>query len=293
MVSRNLKRQRRWARLLSAGVVAFGIALSTACSGAGSGQDSGPVDDAFLADLVSGWVERWDYFDQPEQELSGDDPKYAEKEKEQFTTAVNIEIEKLGPYADGTFEDKDLQVRATDYIALLHESLESLKFMNVDDLKYIDTWNDVYDRRSIAILDFIDTYKLEIPESHSDIVTEIRTNAELAVSKADTEEKLSKTFCTLEWQLLPDADEYDTFFDYTTTVVNPLEIDFANVFLEVSIVDENGVNLGTEYTSVSNWRAGQPAIFDLPYLKSPIASYDISANWEDVDGNYGSLTALC
>lgn len=289
----NVKQRRRLTQILGAGLVVVSALLATACSGAGANQAPEAADESFLEALVDGWVARWDFLADPEQELALDDPKYAEKYKEQLSQAVNLELDKVEPFSELPFEDSELESRAVNYIGLLEESVDAIQYLNVDDVKYGSLWSDVYDRRTIAILEFIDVYELEIPEAHKGTVAEMRTNADLATSRAETEATLSATFCALDWQQVNTPDEYSTYFDYTATATNPLDTDFSNVWLEVSIIDEGGVNKGTEYASVTNWRAGQTALFELFFLDSPISSFDVSARWETVDGNYGELTSLC
>lgn len=289
----NPEPKRRLVQILGAGLMAASALFLTACSGVGADQTPEVADEAFLEDLVGGWVARWDYFADPEQELALDDPKYFEKYKGQLTHAVSLELDRLEPYSELPFEDSELESRAANYVGLLEESVDALQFLNVDDSKYNSMWSDIYDRRTVAILEFVDLYDLMIPETHEDTVTEMRTNAGLATSRAETEATLSATFCALDWQQVPNDDEYYTYLDYTATAANPLDIDFSNVWLEVSIIDESGVNKGTEHASVTNWRAGQAALFELFFLDSPISAFDVSATWETADGDFGELTSLC
>ncbi len=285
--------KRRFVKMFGAGLMVASVLLTAACTGSGSKQAPEAADEAFLGGLVSGWVARWDFFADPEQELALDDPKYAEKYKDQLTQAVNLELDRLEPYIDMPFTDSELETRAINYVGLLQESADSIQFLNVDDAKHEALWTDIYDRRTIAILEFVDVYKLNIPKEHEGTVSEMRTNSELAASRAETEAALSEALCALDWQLVSGGDEYYPYFDYAATATNTSDTDFLNMWLDVAVIDENGVNKGTQYASVTNWRAGQTASFELAYLESPISSFDVSARWESNDGTFSELASVC
>lgn len=298
------KAKARFTKIAGSALIISSLLLTSACAdtdasvdeqsevveASESTEESPSADETFLEDLVEAWVARWDLLTDPEQAIAVDDSQYAEKYKAQVAEAVELELDKLDPYRGIEFSDDDLGARAANYIGLLDDSMDSLQYMNVDDSKYQSTWFEIYDRRTIAILEFVDVYELEVPEQHANVIVDMRLNAELAESRGEIEESLADAFCSLDWYLV---DSGYGSFDYEANVTNPLDIDFSSVWVDVSLIDADGVNRGTEFSSITNWRAGQTALIELYFLDSQISNFDISVQWETSDGGYGEASSLC
>ncbi|CAO1653760.1 hypothetical protein NYA9BBAC_02554 [Salinibacterium sp. NYA9b] len=276
-------------RIFAPAITALCLIALTACSGTNPSPEPASADQAFLEDVTSGWVDRWDFLDTPEQDLDPNDSGYDEKFEQQMQAAIAIEIDKVGGYTSMPFEDDSLRTRAVDYVDLLGESKDALQYLNVDYLKFDGLWRDIYDRRTVAILDLIDTYSLELPAEYQDITDEMRTNANLAEERASFESSISSVVCDLEWEM---AGESYGWFDYESAAKNTTGTDIDNLSLTLSLLDENGVNVDSSYASVSSWRADQTAMLEFS-SQSEAGEIDIAVDWTTADGDYGSLSQPC
>jgi hypothetical protein len=268
----------------------IGALLATACTSQPT-PETEPTDEAFLQALVEAWTERWDYFDDPAQIIEPTDPKYDTKLKEQYTTAVDSELALLEPYLTRPFKQQELKTLAEEYVGLLAESKDSIQYLTVDPFRFETLWTDVYNRRTMAIIHFIDTYDLEIPEEHADTLADLRTNAGLASTVAELEAELTTIVCSLQWQEIVADPEFE-HYEYEAVATNSTDIDFSNVGLDVPIIDDQGVNRGNGYANLSNWRVGQTAAFNV-YSNMPIAAFDVSVQWNTIDGEFGQLAPSC
>ena len=276
-------------RFFGAAIAALCLIALTACSGINSSAEPESSDQAFLGDVTSGWTARWDFLETPEQELNPDDSDYGQQFEQQMKDAIALEVDKVGGYESKPFDDESLRTRAIDYIGLLEESRDALQYLDVDDLKFNTLWRDIYDRRTVAILDLIDTYSLELPVEYQDVTDEMRTNANLAKERATFEHSISSIVCGLEWELTEDSYGW---FDYQTPATNTTGTDIDNLSLTLSILDENGVNVDSTYSSVSSWRADQTAMLEFS-TQTRVDEVDVAVDWTTSDGDYGSLSQPC
>ena len=130
------------------------------------------ADKDFMKDLAAGLEARWSV-EEPEQYTEGDDVS-----KEYYTEMVNAEYEKVTPYLDKKFKDSTLQQKAINYINMIKQQKEALKYMQVKFDKYEKLWYEAYDERTKLIVDFVDNYGLTVSDKYKSTLDDFKTNAQ-------------------------------------------------------------------------------------------------------------------
>lgn len=117
------------------------------------------ADKDFMKDLAAGLEARWS-IEEPEY-TEGDDTH-----KDYYTKLVDAEYDKVSPYLDKKFKDSTLQQKAINYINMIKQQKEALKYLQVNYDKYDKLWGEAYDERSKLIVDFIDNYGLTVSDKY-------------------------------------------------------------------------------------------------------------------------------
>ena len=129
------------------------------------------TDEDFMKDLAAGLKARWS-IEEPEY-TEGDDTH-----KDYYTKLVDAEYDKVSPYLDKKFKDSTLQQKAINYINMIKQQKEALKYMQVNYDKYSELWGEAYDERSKLIVDFMENYGLTVSDKYKSFLDDFKTNAQ-------------------------------------------------------------------------------------------------------------------
>ena len=129
------------------------------------------ADEDFMKDLAAGLKARWS-IEEPEY-TEGDDTH-----KDYYTKLVDAEYDKVSPYLDKKFKDSTLQQKAINYINMIKQQKEALKYMQVNYDKYSELWGEAYDERSKLIVDFMENYGLTVSDKYKSFLDDFKTNAQ-------------------------------------------------------------------------------------------------------------------
>ena len=256
--------------------LALVMILALAACGTQTPEESMPpayCDDAFLQDFMAGLMARWDLTDQADSAENK-----AKSEREWRTEIINTELDKIEQYRTGLFQDAKLQERALAYINLLHDQLDSLAYISADYEKYTDMWSTSYDKRTQMITDFISDYKLEFPAQYVETVSDMMTNAKIVTEKNELDTKVQQMVDALQFELVQNDYGFKT---YRATIENITDKTFTDFFVDVSLINADGVMIRTEYASVENLAPGQKAYIEF-MTDADFATYELSLNFYDV-----------
>ncbi|MCE9677200.1 hypothetical protein LPC27_15585 [Paraclostridium bifermentans] len=210
--------------LLSAIILSLSM---VACSSTG-GDDKGQ-DKAFLKDAKKSFNARASYLADVE---SG---KVTLNENEYLKEAVLKEKKILEKYKDAEFDNPELGKLAKDYIEGLNKQEESIKYYSSDVMKYEKLWTEGYDMRSTAITTLVDKFGLELDKKSFE---ELKNNAQVVKEKNDVKDKVDKMLKSIKFEKV--KEEYD-WKDYEAIVENNTGVDFESFFLDVKLLDSDGV----------------------------------------------------
>lgn len=209
-------------------LTALTLSLSmVACSSSGD-NDKGE-DKAFIKDAKKSFNARSSYIDDVE---SG---KITLNENEYFKEAVNKEKEILIKYKDAEFDNPELGKLAKDYIEGLNKQEEALKYYTSDIVKYDKLWTEGYNMRSTALTTLVDKFGLELDEKAFE---ELKNNAQVVKENNEIKSKVDEMLKSIKFEKV--KEEYD-WKDYEAVVENTTGVDFESFFLDIKLVDSDGV----------------------------------------------------
>lgn len=238
----------------------------------GTVQDEAPqyADEAFIASLSKGLEARWKL---------GEELTYETTEEEEmvFRQLVNAELDELKDYTDASFEDSKLQEKAIQYINLLKDQLEALKYIQVDYVKYNEMWQEAFNARSKMLVDFVDNYGLTVSNEWAETLNDMKVNATEVADKENRQAKVEALGDGVVFEKASD-DEWD--YKYTAVVENNTGFDINTYDANVILFDADGVNVGTGYIYVNSWKNGQKAKFEI-WSDQPFTSTEIVVSYWD------------
>lgn len=210
-----------------------------------SGDEPQYCDQKFLTALTKGLSARWDTV-----------ATNNETEEDYRSRLVSVELDKLEDFVSQPFEDTKLQEKAVSYINLLKDQEEALTYVNVDYEKYAEMWQEAYDARSLAIVDFINEYELTFPAKYEDTVKEFMTNAKLVEERQQLDAQVQQMADAIVFEL---ASKSYGWADYEAITENITDKTFEFFGVDISLLDADGVILESAYASVDNFSPGQKA----------------------------------
>lgn len=210
--------------LLSSCIMALSL---VACSS--NNKDEKGQDKAFIKDVKKSFNARSSYIDDVE---SG---KITLNENEYLKEAVNKEKEIIDKYKDAEFDNPELGKLAKDYIEGLNKQEEALKYYTSDVLKYDKLWKEGYNIRSIVLTTLVDKFGLELDEKS---LEELKNNVQVVKEQNDIKTKVDEMLKNIKFEKV--KQEYD-WKDYEAIVQNISGVDFESFFLDVKLLDADGV----------------------------------------------------
>lgn len=201
-------------------------------------------DNEFIMNLAKGLEARWDISDKNEGK---DDTVQVMKDY------IQAELSQIEKYTSATFKDSVLQEKAIKYINLLKSSKENINNYFASDN---EKWQEIFDQRAILLKDFVDNYKLKVNSKHQSKLDLLVSNGKTVAENASKETELKKLIKTLKFKKTKDEYGLQT---YEAVLENTTPYNIKNLFLDISLLDKNGVIVSTEYASVENVSIGKKA----------------------------------
>lgn len=211
------------------------------------------ADKDFMKDLAAGLEARWSV-EEPEQYTEGDDAS-----KEYYTEMVNAEYEKVTPYLDKKFKDSTLQQKAINYINMIKQQKEALKYLQVNYDKYDKLWGEAYDERSKLIVDFIDNYGLTVSDKYKSTLDDFKTNAQEVADKEIKDSEVNAILSNMNFK--KDKNSSYDWKNYNAIVKNTSSIDFDSFVADVNLLDKDGVIVESTTVYVNSWKQGAKTKF--------------------------------
>lgn len=228
--------------LLLIAIVSIGMLSS--CSSTSSDEPH-YSDQDFIKSVSKGLEARWKLQDGQKDSNA----------TESMREAIQTELDAVEEYKTATFEDSILQEKALKYINILNDCLENVEYFNATD--GYDKWLDVYNQRTIILKDFADNYGLTVSDKYKTNLDELVANGKAAGEEANKKEAMQKIVDKIEFELKED-DGYG-WKTYGAVIDNTSDYDIESISIDVSLLDKDGVIVGTQYTSADNVSKGQKA----------------------------------
>lgn len=221
------------------------LSLSMVACSSTESDDKGK-DKAFIKDAKKSFEARADYLADVE---SG---KITSTEDVYLKEAVNKEKEIIDKYKDAEFDNPELGKLAKDYIDGLNKQDEALKYYANDFMKYDKLWTEGYDMRSTALTTLVDKFGLEMDDES---FKELQNNAQVVKENKEVESKINEMVKNIKFEKV--KEEYD-WKDYEAVVENTSGVDFDSFFLDVKLLDADGVIVESIPVSPNgSWNKGQ------------------------------------
>ena len=210
------------------------------------------ADEDFMKDLAAGLKARWS-IEEPEY-TEGDDTH-----KDYYTKLVDAEYDKVSPYLDKKFKDSTLQQKAINYINMIKQQKEALKYMQVNYDKYSELWGEAYDERSKLIVDFMENYGLTVSDKYKSFLDDFKTNAQ-EIEEKETRDKQVNTILN-NMNFKKDKNSSYDWKNYNAIVENTSDIDFDSFVADVNLLDKDGVIVESTTVYVNSWKKGMKMKF--------------------------------
>ena len=208
-------------------------------------------DTKFIVDVERAIEDRYRYVSKVESGKVD-----VESQTKYLKECVNKELVILEKYEDAEFNDATLRRLMLDYIDALNTQLDAVKYYNSDYGKYDDLWAEGYNLRSTVIVELVDDYGLRIDENQ---LEDIRDNAQVVKENNNLNKEIEKLSKNIEFT--KDNEEYG-YKDYSAIVENTTSAKFDSFYLDIKLVDEDGITIDTAMVSADNWKPGEKVKFE-------------------------------
>ena len=262
-------------RMITFALACMMIVSLAACAAQQPQESAQPqyCDEAFLEDFTAGLMARWDLNDKADSAENKD-----KSERELRTEYVHAELDLLEPYRTGQFQNTKLQQQAITYINLLQDQLDALDYFNVDINKFLDLWEEAYDKRTQMIADMITTYNLQFPEAYADTVNDMLTNAKVVTEQGELKEKAQQMVENLQFELVKNDYGLKT---YRAVIENITNETFSDFMVDVSLINADGILVATEFAMIENLSPGTKGYIEF-MTDVEFARYELYLNGYDV-----------
>jgi hypothetical protein len=204
-------------------------------------------DSDFIAALVKGCEERWDYADS--------EAAMMDDEQEMATTATNIELEEIKEYADLPFADTVLKEKALAYINELNNGLDILSTYGAD--AFYENWDAHYDHRTQLLVEINEISPLPFGEKYQAQFNELANRGVEVIESNEKEKAANELLSQFQFTALEPEYEGQAYITYEATVENITDYDFETFGVAIDLVDSDGVVVDTQYCYVENWTSGK------------------------------------
>ena len=241
--------------LLVATVIVSGCSSSaTTESNSASTVEIVYADEDFIIDLAKGLEARWAASDSGDYEYV----EGTQEHRDFYASLLKAELDVFSNknYDNATFRDSKLKEKAISYLNCLHDQEEALTYVTVDYDKYSELWDSAYNKRTQLISDFAQNYGLTVSEKYKTTLSDMITNASMVDEKQHQEETLQKFVDSIKFEHVESEDDSE-WVSYEAIVENTMDYDIVSLSIDVNLIDEDGVNVNTEYVSMENISSGE------------------------------------
>lgn len=228
-------------------LVVSAIILSLSMVACSSTDSNGKAKDkAFIKDAKKSYEARSAYL------ADVDSGRITASENEFRKEAVKKESEIMDKYKDAEFDNPELGKLAKDYVEGLNKQDESLKYYSSDVSKYDKLWQEGYDMRSTVLTTLVDKFGLKMSDKSFE---ELKNNAQVVKENNEVKTKVDKMLKSIKFEKV--KEEYD-WKEYEAVVENTTGVDFESFFLDVKLLDSDGVIVESIPVSPNgSWGKGQ------------------------------------
>ncbi len=222
------------------------------------------VDEIFISDLGKALEKRWKLSDSDKFKARYNQVADGSSEhRELWIELVQSELDVLEPgnYKYANFEDKVLRDKAAAYMKCLQDQMDSLQYMTVDYDKFCELWDAAYNERTKLITEFANEYGLSVSEAYEQDLRDMITNADTVKASEDKQAAIENLVKSIKFteEKEEDSDESDTFKTFVAVVENNTGYDIEMLYIDINLLDADGVIVETTYASMSEVPNGSKA----------------------------------
>ncbi len=222
------------------------LLLSLSLVACSSSDEPKAQDKNFVKDVGKSFDARAKYINDVE---SG---KITLNENEYLKEAVLKEKNILEKYKDADFDNPELGKLAVDYLNALNKQEDSLKYYSNDYFKYEKNWTEGYNERSTILTTLVDKFGVKLDEKS---FADLKQNAQVVKENNEIKEKIDAITKSIKFEKV--KEEYD-WKDYEAIVENNSGVDLESYYLDVKLIDKDGVVVESNPVSTSGvWKNGQ------------------------------------
>lgn len=229
------------------------------------------ADEDFLSDLSKSLEARWDISEA--QDLATlTNAEY----KTTMESAIQAELDIVGKYQTEKFEDTKLQEYVLQYINNLKDQQASLDYIDADNVKFIDEWNNLYGSRTEIVSTFYNTYGLTVSEKYQSVLNDMLTKATIVANQNEQKAIIDSWVKSITFELAEDNSGWKT---YQAVAENTTGYSFDYINLSINLIDSDGVILETRYSSFQNISTGAKVKFEF-MSDAEFTSTEVTATYQ-------------
>lgn len=232
------------------------------------------ADKAFLEDFKQGLYNRWDFNNDSANE-NIETPEY-------YKMLADKELEKISKYKNEKFKDSDLQEQAIKYINILNKSKtfddqDYLSHEYTTELNNANPYTKLYKERYIMIDNIVKKYNIKFDDKYKEDYAEVKEATSEVIKDAKKESKINAIVDNLSFE-----NKNDGY--YEAVVENNSGYSFDSIDVAISLINSDGVVVGTENDYIQNIDNGQKFLIkfyanddDTPFssTKTKITHYEL------------------
>lgn len=245
------------------------LCACSAASQSNTPQTPDYADDEAMGIIAKGLEARWKAIDDGE---AGDDAEGLRK-------LINIEYDIEKPLRDRQFQNSKMQEDVIAFINMNDDSLAQLNDYKYMSLEYLQSAQELIDKRAALLKTFVDEYGLSVGKQYQERLDEIVAVGNAAQKKAASEKAIKDLVEGIDWEK---QDTGYGFVKYSAVVENTTGTSYKNVSLMLALYDEENVRADETYAQISNWEKGEKARFettsniDAARIKTTLSSFEPS-----------------
>lgn len=224
------------------------LSLSLVACSISEGQKS--QDKNFVKDIGKSFETRSKYLDDV------NNGKINLNENEYLKEAVLKEKNILYKYKDSEFDSPELKKISTDYLSALDKQEDALKYYVNDYTKYEKLWSEGYNERSVLLSTLVEKFGAKINEKS---FTELKQNAQIIKENDEIKQKIDEMVKGINFEKV--KEEYG-WKDYEVVVQNTTDVDFEDFYLDVKLIDSDGVIVESNIVSSGSWKKDKKVKLD-------------------------------
>lgn len=253
-------------RITAGLIVLCSLLFLVACnSNADTQKTKEYADKPFYTALVNGLQDRWELYDTHEEAGTTDTA-------DAWKAYIDAELHHVASFRNKEFKSSQLHEHAISYINALKAQKKLTPKYGISS-NFGKEWNENLDKRLVALGKINKHNPIEVAEEHQKSLEEVLGTATAIEKSADEEAQINQMLNNIKFVL---AENNSGYKRYEATVENTTDTDFKDFFMDIKLINAEGVTVDETIASTKNWRSGSKVRLEF-HTEANFEKYELSA----------------